>query len=295
AVPPTVPGHWFFKNQRLIGAPWKDGDNERGNSTDMCSTNNSNHSKALSGSVQDSVVKETFEPFLDKALRGVAQLPPYTSNLIEQKDRKNINDEDIYLVKWTSSAMFGAGSTTVTTALINPFIFAMCIHLEIASKVQAEIDTQVGRDRIPTLDDQGVLTYTDAVLKEVIRFYPVFPLGLEHRASGDIEVRGYRVKKGTIIEGNIWALMHDPVLYPDPNTFNPDRFLKSTPDTDPRRFLFGFGRRICSGQHVANNSTLTMCAAFMGVFDISASSETANKATQCSREPWKMMKPYGPM
>ena len=53
----------------------------------------------------------------------------------------------------------------------------MCIYPEIASKVRAEIDSQIGRDRIPTLNDQAVLPYTDAVLKEVIRFYPVFPLG----------------------------------------------------------------------------------------------------------------------
>lgn len=53
----------------------------------------------------------------------------------------------------------------------------MCIRPEIALKVQAEIDIQVGRDRIPTLHDRDVLPYTDAVLQEVIRFYPVFPLG----------------------------------------------------------------------------------------------------------------------
>ncbi|CAE6404087.1 unnamed protein product [Rhizoctonia solani] len=244
--------------------------------------------------IRSLTMKDTFEPVLDKALHGVPQLPSYTSNLIELKGGKNINEEDKYLVKWTSSALFGAGSTT-TTALIHSFIFAMCIYPDIASKVQAEIDAQVGRDRIPTLNDQSILTYTDAVLKEVIRSYPVFPLGLEHHASEDIEVRGYRIKKGTIIEGNIWALMHDPTMYPDPFAFNPDRFLKSTPEADPRRFLFGFGRRICPGQHVANNSALTMCAAFMSVFNIVASQETRSKAAQCAREPWKMMKPYGPM
>ncbi|EUC55162.1 cytochrome P450 family protein [Rhizoctonia solani AG-3 Rhs1AP] len=244
--------------------------------------------------IRNQTVKETFEPVLDKALRGIAQLSSYTSNLIELKGGRDISEEDKYLVRWTSSAMFGAGATT-TTALINSFIFAMCIHPETASKVQAEIDSQVGRDRIPTLSDQNVLPYTDAVLKEVIRCYPVFPLGLDHCAREDIEVRGYRIKKGTIIEGNIWALMHDPLMYPDPFTFNPDRFLKSAPNTDPRRFLFGFGRRVCPGQHVANNSAFTMCAAFMSVFNIAASQETKNKADQCAREPWKMMKPYGPM
>ncbi|KAG8710304.1 hypothetical protein FRC11_004651 [Ceratobasidium sp. 423] len=171
----------------------------------------------------------------------------------------------------------------------------MCIRPEIASKIQAEIDAQVGRDRIPTLHDRSVLPYTDAVLQEVIRYYPVFPLGLEHVASEDIEARGYRIKKGTILEGNIWAIMHDPTLYPDPYTFNPERYLKERPETDPRRFLFGFGRRVCPGQHVANNGAFVMGAAFLSVFNISASEETMKKAENCANEPWKMFKPYGGM
>ncbi|KAH7335057.1 hypothetical protein B0J17DRAFT_720577 [Rhizoctonia solani] len=44
--------------------------------------------------------------------------------------------------------------------------------------------------------------------------------GLEHMARENIELRGYKIKKGTILEGNIWVLMHDPALYPDPYTFN---------------------------------------------------------------------------
>jgi cytochrome P450 len=54
----------------------------------------------------------------------------------------------------------------------------MCIHPEIAAKVQSEIDAQVGRDRLPNLQDREVLPYTDAVLQEVIRFYPVLALGM---------------------------------------------------------------------------------------------------------------------
>lgn len=64
-----------------------------------------------------------------------------------------------------------------TTALVYNFIFAMSIRPDVAAKVKAEIDAQVGRDRIPNLHDREILPYTDAVLQEVIRFYPVFPLG----------------------------------------------------------------------------------------------------------------------
>lgn len=53
----------------------------------------------------------------------------------------------------------------------------MSVRPDIAARVHAEIDAQVGRDRLPELHDREVLPYTDAVLQEVIRFYPVFPLG----------------------------------------------------------------------------------------------------------------------
>ncbi|CAE6486135.1 unnamed protein product [Rhizoctonia solani] len=245
-------------------------------------------------SMRQKTVQETFEAVLSQALRGDILPASYASNLIELKGGRNISEDDTELVRWTSNSMFAAGSTT-TTALVNSFIFAMSIRSEIASKVQAEIDAQIGRDRIPTLHDRSVLPYTDAVLQEVIRFYPVFPLGLEHVASEEIEVRGYKIKKGTILEGNIWAIMHDPTLYLDPYTFNPERYLKERPETDPRRFLFGFGRRVCPGQHVANNGAFVMGAAFLSVFNISASEETMKKAESCANEPWKMFKAYGAM
>ncbi|KAG8679441.1 hypothetical protein FRC09_018971, partial [Ceratobasidium sp. 395] len=106
---------------------------------------------------------------------------------------------------------------------------------------------------------------------------------------------GYTIKKGTTIEANIRALMYEPSTYPDPHTFNPDRFLKQNPDTDPRRFLFGFGRRVCPGQHVANNGAFTMCAAFMSVFNIVAGEDTMREVGKYGQDLWKMFTPYGPL
>ena len=59
--------------------------------------------------------------------------------------------------------------------------------------------------------------------------------------------------------------MHDPNMFPSPDTFRPERFLETT---EPRMrgvefdLPFGFGRRICVGMHLAHNS-LFMCVARM--------------------------------
>ncbi|KAG8697140.1 hypothetical protein FRC08_006715 [Ceratobasidium sp. 394] len=239
------------------------------------------------------VANEPFAPVLKDIKQGSVQRVSYSSKLLELKGGVNVSEEDVDLVKWTAHPMFAAGSTT-TTALVKSFIFAMCIYPEIAARVQAEIDARVGRDRLPTLQDREVLPYTDAVLQEVTRFFPVLPLGLQHCASEDLIVRGYTIKKGTVIEANIWALMREPTTYSNPNTFDPDRFLKQTPDLDPRRFVFGFGRRVCPGLHVANNSAFTMCAAFMSVFEVTARYEMMREVERCGREVWRMFTPYGP-
>jgi cytochrome P450 len=57
------------------------------------------------------------------------------------------------------------------------------------------------------------------------------------------------IPKGAFIFGNIWAILRDPTLYPDPDAFKPERWLQSQGDDeqekkrDPRAYVFGFGRR----------------------------------------------------
>ena len=60
---------------------------------------------------------------------------------------------------------------------IHSFFLAMMMHPEIQRKAQAEIDRVVGSDRFPTFDDQAHLPYVDAVMKEVLRWRPIGPLG----------------------------------------------------------------------------------------------------------------------
>jgi cytochrome P450 len=69
------------------------------------------------------------------------------------------------------------------------------------------------------------------------------------------------------------AILQNPEDYPDPETFNPSRYL--TPDgkldpsvRDPRTACFGFGRRICPGRHIASASLFAMVATLLATIDI---------------------------
>lgn len=66
--------------------------------------------------------------------------------------------------------------------------------------------------------------------------------------------------------------MHDPKIFSDPMTFNPERFLGKEghiPEMDPHSIAFGFGRRICPGRFLADNTVYLSVAQTLAVFNIS--------------------------
>jgi len=67
------------------------------------------------------------------------------------------------------------------------------------------------------------------------------------------------------------AVLHDPELYPDPEAFNPDRFLNEdgTFRDDPMISLaFGAGRRICPGRHFVDATLFVVTASVLSVFNV---------------------------
>jgi hypothetical protein len=79
-------------------------------------------------------------------------------------------------------------------------------------------------------------------------------MGFPHATTQDDEYKGYLIPSGTIVMANIWGMLHDEVAHKNPSTFNPDRFLGRPPERDPGELVFGFGRRVCPGQHIANTT-----------------------------------------
>ena len=62
-------------------------------------------------------------------------------------------------------------------------MLAMVLHPEVVQRAQAQLDAVVGRDRLPTFNDQSQLPYIEAIVKEVMRWRPAGPMGLPRRAA----------------------------------------------------------------------------------------------------------------
>ncbi|KAF4566385.1 hypothetical protein EYR36_011811 [Pleurotus pulmonarius] len=92
---------------------------------------------------------------------------------------------------------------------------------------------------------------------------------VSHASMADDEYDGYFIPKGSIVVGSI---LHDPVMYPKPFDFNPDRFLKDgviNPEVrHPNQASFGFGRRMCPGRFFSDSSLYIIVASTLSVFSI---------------------------
>jgi len=107
--------------------------------------------------------------------------------------------------------------------------------------------------RAPGADDLAALPYTAAVIAESMRLYPpVYALGRE--ATTDLELGGYRVKRGYTVLMSQWVNHRDPKYFPEPERFSPERWEDGLEKRLPRfaYYPFGGGQRMCVGSHFAN-------------------------------------------
>jgi len=156
-----------------------------------------------------------------------------------------------------------------TNATLITFLYLMMNYPGTQHRVQAEIDSVVGRRRLPNFEDRASLPYVDAVLRETMRWHPVLPL-VGHATSEDDIYRGYYIPQGSVIMANLWAMSHNEEKYPNPNMFIPERFLREdgTLNDDNIPWVFGFGRRICPGRHVANVTLWSAMVCILALFKI---------------------------
>ncbi|MFE9745339.1 cytochrome P450 [Saccharothrix saharensis] len=133
-----------------------------------------------------------------------------------------------------------------TTALALAWAFhEVSRHPEVERRLVAELDEVLG-GRPVTFADVPRLTYTAAVVHEVLRMYPVWIL--MRRAVEPVDLDGVRLPAGAEVIVSPHALHHDPASFPDPHRFDPDRWLSPSHAVPRGAYIpFAAGVRQCVG------------------------------------------------
>ncbi|KAG1866061.1 cytochrome P450 [Suillus subluteus] len=241
----------------------------------------------------------------DLRLRFERSKKLYTDNLNRVKDQMH-NNEDIgpsftkYMLE--NSHLYGlteieiaflagtflrSGSQTTSSTMCTVLMAAACFPEEQA-KVQAELDAVIGRHRAPTFADQKSLPRLQAFISEALRWRPPVPDGwhlrfcfaprchnihvaaLAHRTIKDVIWENYCIPAGTTVYGNVWSISRDPDVFPEPDAFKPQRWIDGQGSLRDhiKLFIFGFGRRVCPGRHVANRSVFITALLILWAFKL---------------------------
>ncbi|THH06109.1 hypothetical protein EW146_g9716 [Bondarzewia mesenterica] len=167
-----------------------------------------------------------------------------------------------------------AGTDTLAGSILT-FIVLIARHPEAQERAYQEIISVVGADRLPGLEDRHSLPFVDTVIQESHRYNPAIPL-VTHSNTEEDEYIGLRIPKKTWIMANVWAMLHDESVYPDPDNFVPERFASGSVQPDPRRLLYGFGRRRCPGLHFANAFVYLVAVRVLFLFEIILEAQGGN-------------------
>ena len=165
------------------------------------------------------------------------------SRLLQARDDEGRPLEDDELVGELTIAFVASHETTSKALAWTLFLLAQ--HPEEARRLVGEIEEAIG-DRAPEAADLTRFPLLDRVLKESLRILPPVAFNVR-RASRDTTVLGRSMPEGSTAVFSHYLTHHDPVLYPEPERFRPDRWIDLKPD--PYAYLpFSAGPRRCIGE-----------------------------------------------
>ena len=202
------------------------------------------HARSLFFAVERRELEQIVEPII-RNRRGTDQRD-FLSLILNYRSEsdKPLSDADVQNEVVTFVL---AGHETTSTALTWTW-FLLSGHPDVAARMYNELD-RVLAGRTPSLDDVPRLTYTSNVFREALRLYPPALL-FGRRPKADVELGGYRIRRGSSIFLSPYITQRNPKYFPNPDTFDPDRWDR----TDAPKFAyfpFGGGAKMCIGEPLA--------------------------------------------
>ena len=193
--------------------------------------------------------------FLDLLLKTKAQDPSLTFEHIQEE---------------VDTLLFGGHDTTASA--ISWSFQTIGSYPEVQAKVHKEIDEVLGLTNRPlTNEDLGNLTYLECVIKETMRILSPVPLVLR-TVKEDLTVAGKTIPKDSTLMVFLTMIHRDERYFPDPERFDPDRFLpENSADRHPYAFIpFSAGKRNCIGQRFAMMEMKVIIANVLRKFKVEA-------------------------
>lgn len=199
----------------------------------------------------------------------------FLASILQEKGSNLRAEEPPHIIATTMAA-----GTDTTATTLQHFVKAAVMYPDVMREAQREIDSVVGRDRLPDWEDRANLPYIAAMITETHRWASAVPLAFPHATSRQDTYRGSTIPAGATVIGNVSAIHNDPKVFPKPELFMPERYLART---DPRaaphashidcHYSYGFGRRECPGKHVADASLYIVISRLLWAYDFVGSSE----------------------
>ncbi|XP_006822041.1 cytochrome P450 2U1-like [Saccoglossus kowalevskii] len=217
--------------------------------------------------------KETFTPgnsrdFIDAYLAEIQK----QNNNLAHKGSSFTEEYLFYLL----NDLFFAGTETMSVTLRWAILY-MIVHEDVQKKVQEELDEVVGKDSLPSLTDRPHLPYTEATMMEIQRMANITSLTFPHKTLDDVELYDYIIPKDTSVFVNLYSVHVDETQWPEPQKFNPGRFLDENGSIRQRLALMPFsaGQRRCPGEELARAELFLFFSGLMHRFSFKSADETS--------------------
>ncbi|KAJ5350576.1 hypothetical protein N7541_008303 [Penicillium brevicompactum] len=151
-------------------------------------------------------------------------------------------------IRQEAQAYIVAGSDTTAVSLTY-LTYQVCKNRRVQEKLVAELANVPEPVSDKTLRD---LPYLNQVISETLRLYSAVPAGLPRLVpEGGASFNGFHVPDGITIATQSYSLHRDPAIFPDPNSFHPERWETTTKEMKDASLAFGGGSRVCLGIHLA--------------------------------------------